>query len=135
MSKRYTKQWIDWGGKRAPGDKRLLLVLGALYPDVILTNMNARIYHETHSLVTTRTVKGVHAANGQLTLHEVFEGPKFLGVADFGTERDALLHIHMGKGKTTQILGILERGERSLILTHRQTLAADIHANCKGTPS
>ena len=39
----------------------------------------------------------------------------------------------MGKGKTTQIRGILERGERSLILAHRQTLAADIHANCKDT--
>ncbi len=39
----------------------------------------------------------------------------------------------MGKGKTTQIRGILEPGERSFILTHRQNLAADIHANCKGT--
>jgi hypothetical protein len=39
----------------------------------------------------------------------------------------------MDKGKTTQIRGILERGKRLLILTHQHTLAADIHANCKGT--
>ena len=128
---RYARQWDEWEHKRAPGDKRLLLVLGALYPDVILTNENARIYRETHSLVTTRTVKGGQGADGQLTLHEVFEGPKFLGVSDFGTERAALLHIPMGKGKTTQIRGILQRGGRCLIVTHRQTLAADIYANCK----
>ncbi len=38
-----------------------------------------------------------------------------------------------GKGKTTHIRGILERGERSLILTHGTTLTGDIHANCKHT--
>jgi hypothetical protein len=39
----------------------------------------------------------------------------------------------MGKGKTTQIRSIFERGERSLILTHRTTLTDDICANCKLT--
>ncbi len=36
---RVAKQWSDWGGKRAPGDKRMLLVFGAMYPDVILPNI------------------------------------------------------------------------------------------------
>jgi hypothetical protein len=64
-----------------------------------------------------------------MTLVETFkrqklieEGPKFLGTDDFDTERAVLFHVPMGKGKTTQIRGILERGERPLILTHRTTL-------------
>ena len=39
----------------------------------------------------------------------------------------------MGKGKTTQIRGILEHGERSLILAHRTTLTGDIRAHCRDT--
>ena len=39
----------------------------------------------------------------------------------------------MGKRKTTQIMGILERGERSLILTHMTTLTDDIWNNCAKT--
>ena len=39
----------------------------------------------------------------------------------------------MGKGKTTQIRGILERHERSLIFTHRTTLTGNIWNNCMKT--
>jgi hypothetical protein len=39
----------------------------------------------------------------------------------------------MGKIKTTQIRGILEHRERSLILTHMTTLRRDTHANCRAT--
>ena len=49
------------------------------------------------------------------------------------TERAVLFHVPMGKGKTTQIRAIRERGKRSLILTHRTTLTGDIHAHCRDT--
>ena len=111
-----------------------------LYPDVCFTNKDARIYRQTHSLKTTRIVTGLSKPRGQTTIAENFnrqklirEGPKFLGIDDFGTECADLFHVPMGKGKTTQIRGILERGERSLILTHRTTLTDDIYANCRST--
>jgi hypothetical protein len=59
------------------------------------------------------------------------KGPKFLGIDDFGTIRAALSHVPIGTA--TQIRGILERGERSLILTHRTTLTDGFYANCKHT--
>jgi hypothetical protein len=102
-----------------------------LYPDIALDIKEARVYRQSHSLATTKTVTGVQAADGHANLEEVINGPRFLGFINFGTERAALLHIPMVKGKTTQIRGILERKERSLILTHRQTLADDIYANVK----
>jgi hypothetical protein len=126
---RYSREWREWAKKRPPRDDRVLAVLRALYPNVPLNNPEARIYRQNHCLVTTRTAIGVQAADGQATLEEVINGPKFLGPIDFGTERAAVFHVPMGKGKTTQIRAILERKERSLILTHRQTLASDIYAN------
>jgi hypothetical protein len=60
-------------------------------------------------------------------------GPIILGIDNFGTERAVLFHVPMGKGKTTQIRGILERRERSLILTSRTILTDDIYAHCRDT--
>ena len=37
----------------------MLLVLQGLYPDVMLTNKNAKIYKQEHSLVTIRVVTGL----------------------------------------------------------------------------
>ena len=78
----------------------MLVIIRAVYPDVQLSNKEARIYRQNHSLATTRTVKGGQGADGQLTLREVIEGPKYLGVTDFGTERAVMFHIPMGKGNT-----------------------------------
>ena len=104
-----------------------------LYLDVCFTNKDARIYRQTHSLKMTRIVTGLSKPRGQTTIAKNFkrhkltrEGPEFLGIDDFGTERAVFFHVPMGKGKTTQIRGILERGERSLILTYRTTLTDDI---------
>ena len=88
-----------------------------LYPDIALDNKEARVYRLSHALVTTRTVTEVQAADGQATLEEVINGPKFLGINDFGTERAAMFHVPMAKGNTTQIRRILERKNRSLIFT------------------
>lgn len=86
---------------------------------------------QRHDLATTRTACG---DNVQLTIEAAFASdtaPKFIGLRDFGDERAVLFHV--GKGKTTQIQEVLHCGERSLTLTHRQTLAADIKANCGNT--
>jgi hypothetical protein len=142
---RYSEDWRAWAGKRPPPNNKIEAVLATLYPDVCFTNKDARIYRQTHALKTTRVVTGFSSApRGQMTITENLQrqrflrelkenGPKFLGTDDFGTERAVLFHVPMGKGKTTQIRGILERGERSLILTHRTTLTGDIHAHCRGT--
>jgi hypothetical protein len=53
-------------------------------------------------------------------------GVPFLGQRDFCTEEAALFHVKMGGGKTRMIHGVLLRGQRSLIPTHKQTLAANI---------
>jgi len=55
-------------------------------------------------------------------------GVTFFGLRDFATERAALFDVEMGGEKTRMIQCALLRGQRSLILTHRQTLAADIHS-------
>ena len=53
---------------------------------------------------------------------------KFLGALDYGEERAVAFAVPMAHGKTQQIKKILRRKERTLILTHMCTLAADIHA-------
>ncbi len=104
----------------------MLAVLRTLYSNVPFNNPKARMYRQCHSLITRRIVTRVQAANGQATLEEVINGPLFLGPIDFGTECAAVFHVPMGKGKTRQIKTIMQRKERSLILTHRQTLADNI---------
>jgi hypothetical protein len=117
----------------------MLLFVRAMYPDVVLTNMNVRIYWQSQSPVTTREVTRL-----PLTFEEESEewrlvreakekviedeGVKYLGLKDFGKERAALFDVRMGGGKTRMIQGALLSGARSLILTHRQTLAADIYS-------
>ena len=59
--------------------------------------------------------------------------PRFLQIDNSAIECAVLFHVLMGKGKTTQIRGILERHERSLILTHKTTLTGDIYANSRAT--
>ena len=128
---RYSTDWRDWSSRRPPGDRKLLLVIKTLYPDVCFDNHPVRKHLQRHDIQTTRTVKG---DNTQLTLAQAFVGdtaPKYLGLRDFGEERGALFDVPMGKGKTTQIRKVLERKERSLIITHRQDLAGNIYANCK----
>ena len=128
---RYSTDWRAWGDKRPLGDKHILLLLKVLYPDKCFDNRSVRVHRQRHHLETTRLAKG---DNDQPTLQQAFAGdiaPKFLGLKDFGTERAVLFHVGMGRGKTTQIRRVLERGERSLILAHRQTLSGDIYANCK----
>jgi hypothetical protein len=133
---RYAVDLQEWKDKRAVNSYKILLVLMHLYPNTVLKNKNTRVYRHTHTLQTTRVVTGLDELFGQLSLDNILhrraitmDGPMFLGTEDFGTERAAVFHVSMGKGKTTQMGGILARGERSLIITHRQTLAADIHAN------
>jgi len=117
----------------------VLLVLQQLYPDVVLTNVHPRIYKQEHSLVATRIATGLGfkplvdrdelRAKRQKKQQDIRDnGVKYLGMQDFGSERAALIHVKMGGGKTTMIRGILRKGKRSLILTHRQTLAADIYS-------
>jgi hypothetical protein len=138
---RYSHDWRAWAWKRPPPNKKIEAVLATLYPDVCFTNKDARIYRQTYALKTTRVVAGLSTPRGQMTLAENFErqrllkdlkekGPTFIGTDDFGTDRAVLFHVPMGKGKTTQIRGILKRRERSLILTHMTTLTGDIHAKC-----
>ena len=75
----------------------------------------------------------MHAADDEATLEDVINGPSFLGIADFGTELVAVFHVPMGKEKTRLNKALLQRKVRSLILTHRKNLAADIYANSKDT--
>ena len=56
---RYGNDWYRWEPKRLPNDFKMLLVLQALYPDVILTNKHDRVYKQAHTLATTRLVTGL----------------------------------------------------------------------------
>jgi len=120
------------------GDYKMMLGMQALYPNFILTNKEAMIYKQTPSQATTWIVIGIdypkrHEDEKQ-RVERLFKeqnirenGFEFLGERDYGPERSSLFHVKMGGGKIHQIRNVLKQCERSLILTHRQTLAADIY--------
>ncbi len=47
-----------WGNQKRPRDRKMLLVIQTLYPNVILTNKRVMIYKQAHSLSTPRIVIG-----------------------------------------------------------------------------
>jgi hypothetical protein len=103
---RYSQDWRAWGEKRPPNNKQVERVLMTLYPETCFTNKDARIYRQTHSLETTRIVTGLSKPRGQMFLEEKYkrqniieEGPKFLGIDDFGKELAVLFHVPMGRTK------------------------------------
>ncbi len=86
------------------GDYNMLLVLQALYPDVILTSKHARIYKQAHHLATTWLVTGLSIVSRNereewrekrlKKEHDIREnGVQFIGRRDFGTERAALFDV------------------------------------------
>jgi hypothetical protein len=93
---RYGNYWHRWEAKRFSGDYKMLVVLQALYPDVILTNKHASIYKQAHHLASTRLVTGLSfvlrnereewRVKRLEKEHDIREnGVQFLGQHDFGT--------------------------------------------------
>jgi len=100
----------------------------ALYPNVILTNKEARIYKQTYSLATTRIVTSIdyikHHEDEEVPTKCLFKeqnirdyGVEFIRKHNHGTQRSDYFYVKMEGGNTQQIVNVLKRRERALILT------------------